>query len=344
MGNIEYLGKWNKELNIWQKVKDTEYGKSLAMASFDFFNVPDQDYFIIIHGSRVENRTKDYNKIKDSEIGINKINNFFIRNNQNVNIKLYLLDNDAPLIKDAEILAHYIDALANKPTTKTINILAHSKGGALAFYTPSFFKNPQNFKKTNIFTSATPFKGTKMATPTILYPQIKEILTSHLRNEFLVNYVYDFIIKTYENTSSNSHMDYDIGLPIKGYIDLDNYDPNFITNILNNHNIMTINKLNSYHNFVTGFGNQKFYEVCRSGSITGIGLYIMNDLLFDKLSDGMVISSTQTIENFSNHTLTHCHHDIFSQPIAMEQILTIVNDTISEQHNREQFILSRRKY
>lgn len=343
MGNIEYLGKWNKELNTWQKAKDSEYGKSLAMASFDFLDVPAQDYFIIIHGSRVENRTKDYNKIKDNELGINKINNFFMKNNQNVNIKLYLLDNDAPLIKDAEFLAHYIDALANKPTTKTINILAHSKGGALAFYTPSFFKNPQSFKKTNIFTSATPFKGTKMATPSILYSQIKEILTSHLKNEFLVNYVYNFIIKAYENTSSNSHMDYDIGLPIKNNIDLDNYDFNFINNILNNHNIETINKLNSYHNFVTGFGNQKFYEVCKSGSMTGIGLYIMDDLLFDKLSDGMIISSTQTIENFSNHTLAHCHHDIFSQPIAMGQILTIVNDTISEQHDKDQFILSRRK-
>ncbi len=343
MGNITYLAKWDNINHTWRKPKTEDYGKSLAFASFNYAEISSQDYFIIIHGSRVENFSKDNNQIKDKTIGIDKIGTFFVHNRQNMQIKLLLLDNDAPLIEEARVLANYIDALAMIPSTRTINVLAHSKGGALAFYIPSYFKNPRSFTKTNIYTSATPFKGTLLATPTILYPQIKGIISSYVKNETFANYLYNFVIKKYESISSNSHMDYDIGVPSKNSTSSNVYDADFIPNILNHENLAAMDKLNAYHNFITGFGEQNFRDILKYKSLMALYLYTLDRLIFDGLSDGMVPTSSQRIENFVNHTLDHSHHDIFSQTEAMSTILHLVNDTIDEQHDKELFALKRKK-
>lgn len=343
MGNITYLAKWDNKNHIWHKPETGEYGKSLAFASFNYAEVPSQDYFIIIHGSRVENFSKDNIQIKDKIIGIDKIGNFFAHNKQNMQIKLLLLDNDAPLIEEARVLANYIDALAMIPSTRTINVLAHSKGGALVFYVPSYFKNPRSFTKTNIFTSATPFKGTLLATPTILYPQIREIIAAFVKNDALANYLYNIVIKKYESISSNSHMDYDIGVPLSSDPSSNVYDANFIPNILRPQNITAMDKLNAYHNFITGFGNQDFGDVLKYKSLMALYLYAIDRLIFDGLSDGMVLTSSQEVGQFSNHILSSSHHDIFSQVDVMSTILHIVIDTIDEQHDKENFALKRQK-
>ncbi len=342
MGNITYLAKWDSINHTWHKPETEEYGKSIAFATFNYAEIPEQDYFIIIHGSRVENFSKDNIQIKDNTIGIDKIGNFFAQNKQNMQIKLLLLDNDAPLIEEARVLANYIDALAMIPSTRTINVLAHSKGGALAFYVPSYFKNPLSFAKTNIFTSATPFKGTLLAAPPILYPQIKEIIASYVKNENLANHLYNFIIKKYESISSNSHMDYDIGIPLSDVPSSNVYDANFIPNILSHQNLAAMGKLNAYHNFIIGFGDLSFGDILKYNSLNALYLYTLDRLIFDGLSDGMVLTSTQRIENFANHSLDHSHHDIFSQTEAMSTILHLVNDTIDEQHDKELFTLKRK--
>ena len=99
-----------------------------------------------------------------------------------------------------------------------------------------------NRGKINLYDIATPYLGTKMASPKFIYNDIKLFIDRHIPNKTLATNVYSWLIKFYEGISSNSHMDYDISLP-NGIPDnkLKNYDENLIKNLMHNDNIDAIN-------------------------------------------------------------------------------------------------------
>ena len=199
----------------------------------------------------------------------------------------------------------------------------------------TFFSNSNTYNKTNIFNIATPYNGTKLASPLIFYPEVKKVILSKIHNEKLADLIYIKLISMYEGISSNSHMDYDIAIP-GGIPDSKKnvYDESLIKNIFSTNNIDAIKKLNSFKNFLTGIDQNTLKEAITMMNLTGIGLCILNDVFFNKQSDGMVyISSQKKVDNvldIKSCKLVSAHHDVASNTRVINDVLHVVDDVIDE--------------
>lgn len=345
MGKIHTQGKWSLQEEKWILNPDEKlWGRSFALAQYDKIINNEKDkinYVIIAPGSRVEDFTKDFKTIKEKKVRIDNVLNYFSKQNANYEVLLFLMDADAPIIEDAKLLANYIDSLAALPDTNSINIIGLSKCSTMSFYIPSFFKNVESFKKTNLFNIAAPYVGTKLASPLVFYPEVKKFITAKIGDNKLSNLIYNNLINFYESISSNSHMDYDIaipnGIPEEKFAV---YDKNFIENIFSLENINSVKSLNNFKNFVTGIGKNTLKEAIKTMNITGIGLCLLNDLFFDGKSDGMVYTQDQRkVEehiNLRSYFLAS-HHDVNSNTKAFNEVLDYVEDTIEESNELEAF-------
>ncbi len=342
-GNINTIAKWDLINNCWNyNIDDTNLGKSLAIANYTPIINNEKEkinYIIIGYGSRVEDHSKDSKTIKEKEVRIDNTLNYFQKLNSNYNIKLFLMDADAPIIEDAKLLAQYIDLLASQENTNTINIIALSKCGAMSFYMPSFFKNPYSFQKTNIFNAATPYRGTKLASPLIFYPEVKQLVINMIGDHKLTDLIYKNLIKFYESISSNSHMDYDIAVPNGIPKDkLNCYDSSFIPNIFQENNINAIKRINGFKNIVTTIDDKTFREAAKTMNFTGMGLCLINKIFFENKSDGMVYCEDQknveSVLDIHSYTITS-HHSVNTNIKAFNNILDLVNDSIEEEKEKK---------
>lgn len=338
MGKIDVFAKWDLDMNEWVKNPGVNFrGRSFAIAHYD--NITNNDgkinYIIINRGSRVEDHSKDFYNIKNKEAGINNIINHYEKCNGNYEIKLFLMDADAPIIEDAKLFANYLDYLASNPMTNSINVIGVSKCSIMNFYVPRFIKNLETFTKTNIYNAASPYEGTKMASPLIFYPEVKDIINDKIKNQVIANQLYKKLINVYEGISSNSHMDYDIAIP-GGVPDSKKivYDEMLIRNVFCQKNVEAVKKLNSFKNFLTGIDSNTLAEAIRTMNFNGIGLCILDSIFFDKKSDGMVyVDSQRKVEdvlNIKSHQLVSAHHDILSNIRVINELLWFVDETIQE--------------
>ena len=328
MGTIDIFAKWDLEKNDWTQSDNLkDIGRSFAIASYKRI-INDNgkiNYIIIDQGSRVENHSKDFSNIKETEVRIDNVISHYERCNGNYDIKLFLMDADAPIIEDAKLFAKYVESLALLPNTNSVNIIGLSKCSVMNFYVPRFFKNRATFKKTNVYNIASPYDGTKFASIKMFYPEI--------RKKFKV--LSDFIIKNvYEGISSNSHMDYDIAIP--GGIPEERihlYDENFIKNVFCTDNVEAVKRLNSFKNILTSIDSSVIKEAIMTGNKQGILMCIFNEMFFEGKSDGMVLTSSQRkvedVLDIKSHNIKS-HHDVNSNIRAFNKVLGIVDDTIDE--------------
>lgn len=345
MGTIDVFAKWDLEHSMWINNPDIEqHGRSFAIANYEpIINSNEKtNYIIFTHGSRVEDHSKDYKSIEDKKVGIKNIIDYYAQKNGNYDIKLFLMDADAPIIEEAKLFAQYIEHLASLPTTNSINIIGLSKCCIMNFYVPRFFINPTTSSKVNIYNVAGPYDGTKLASPLVFYPEVKQVLLSKIKNERLATSIYNELIKVYEGISSNSHMDYDIAIPggvpeNKRHL----YDESFIRNVFCDENVNAIKGIASFHNFLTGIDDKTLREAILTANFTGIGLCVLNDLFFDKKSDGMIyVSSQQKVDDvvgIKSHKLTSAHHDVASNPRVLKDILSTVHEAIEEYDEKTQY-------
>ena len=330
MGAIDIFAKWDLEKNEWVQSSDLkDRGRSFAIASYKRI-INDNgkiNYIIIDQGSRVEDHSKDFSTIKETEVRIDNVISHYERCNGNYYIKLFLMDADAPIIEDAKLFANYVDYLASLPDTNSVNIVGLSKCSVMNFYVPRFFKNSETFKKTNVYNIASPYEGTKFASPKIFYPEIKRFFKSDIVCNILVKNVY-------EKKSSNSHMDYDIAIP--GGIPNERihlYDENFIKNVFCTDNVEAVKRLNSFKNILTSIDISVKKEAIITGNLYGIALCLFDKMFFDGKSDGMVYTSSQRkvedVLDIKSYSIKS-HHDVNSNIRAFNEVLGIVDDTIDE--------------
>lgn len=337
MGTIEVLAKWDLKKNSWNRNPSIyERGRSFAFANYEkVINNPGGiDYIIIGHGSRVEDHSTDYYDINERKVRIDNVISYFGKLNGNYDIRLFLMDADAPIIEDAKLMAEYVERLASLPTTNSVNIIGLSKCSDMNFYVPSYFRRVDTLKKVNIYNVAAPYNGTKLASPAIFYPEVKTLLTSKFGDGKFSTLIYDKLIEFYENISSNSHMDYDIAM-VGGISDSkrDFYDEGFIRNIFSSDNVEAIKKINSFNNFVTGIDSSTLREAILTMNFVGIGLCVLDELFFDNKSDGMVYSDSQRLVDSVVGTKSiylPTHHDVNNNIRAINEVLGIVDDTIEE--------------
>ena len=330
MGTIDIFAKWDLEKNDWTQSDNLkDIGRSFAIASYKRI-INDNgkiNYIIIDQGSRVENHSEDFSNIKETEVRIDNVISHYERCNGNYDIKLFLMDADAPIIEDAKLFAKYVESLALLPNTNSVNIIGLSKCSVMNFYVPRFFKNSETFKKTNVYNIASPYEGTKFASIKIFYPEIRE----KFRSKSLSNLI---IKKAYEGISSNSHMDYDIAIP--GGIPEERihlYDENFIKNVFCTDNVEAVKRLNRFKNILTSIDSSVIKEAIMTGNKQGILMCIFNEMFFEGKSDGMVLTSSQRkvedVLDIKSHNIKS-HHDVNSNIRAFNKVLGIVDDTIDE--------------
>ena len=330
MGKIDIIAKWDLEKNKWTQSSDLkDIGRSFAIANYKKI-INDNgkiNYIIIDQGSRVEDHSKDFFNIKETEVGIDNVISHYERCNGNYDIKLFLMDADAPIIEDAKLFANYVEKLASLPNTNSVNIVGLSKCSVMNFYVPRFFKNSDTYKKTNIYNIASPYEGTKFASPKIFYPEIKRVFKSDILCNTLVKNIY-------EKISSNSHMDYDIAIP--GGIPAEKlhiYDESFIKNVFCTDNVEAIKRLNSFKNILTSIDSNVRKEAIKTLNFYGIALCLFDKMFFDGKSDGMVYTSSQRkvedVLDIKSYSIKS-HHDVNSNIRAFNEVLGIVDDTIDE--------------
>ncbi len=344
MGNICVFAKWDLKKKDWRTPVFEEYGRSFAISSYATINNSGDmtNYIISAQGTRVEDHSKNFKTIKESKAHIDNIIKYFENKTGKYSIKYFMMDADSPIIEDAKLLAKYIDNLAILPTTNSINIIGLSKCSAMNFYVPRFFNKVESFEKTNMFNIATPYTGTRLASPQYFYPDILKLITSKVGDNHLAEMIYSKLIDVYEGVSSNSHMDYDIAMP--GGISSEKfsvYDKDFIKNIFSTENVQAIKQLNYFQNIITGIDKNTWKEAMATLNFTGLGLCLLDDLFFDNKSDGMVFVEAQRevekVLDIKSHILKSTHHDTMGIKRAVNEILGLVEDNINETNEKKVF-------
>lgn len=300
MGKIDVISKWNLANGTWETASNDVRGRSFAFSNYDPIvnsSLRDVNYIIFSWGNRVEDLSKDTINIRNYKGQISRILGYLKKySTVNYEVIYYMLDADAPLVEDAKKIAELVDELSSHTNTSSINIMGHSKCGAINMYIPSFFKNERSFDLTSIYNISTPYNGTLLASPLIFYPKVKDLVVSKFGNNEFSNKVYNGLINLYESISSNSHMDYDIakngGIPTEWF---NKYDDSFIKNILSDANINALKQVKNFMNFTTGINEDTFSDSLIHGDIVSIGLCLLDCWFFEEKSDGLVQTSDQKI-------------------------------------------------
>jgi len=337
MGIIEEYSKWDLEYSVWNKPCDTEKKRSFAVCTYNTVihsKLRPVNYIIFAYGSRVEDHSKNYRTLKEKSAHISHVLSYLQeKTDENYIVKFLMLDADAPLSEQSKKLASYVDMLATNTRTNSINIIGLSKCGAMNMYVAKNFKNPLSYEVTNIYNIATPYEGTKLASPNIFYPEVKDFFNKKIGDNKLSNYVYEKSVAFYESISSNSHMDYDIakdgGVPEDRF---NKYDKKFVKEMLSKENIDSLKRVNSFTNFITGTDEKTLGEALRTFNAAGIGLCLLNDWFFDGKGDGLVLTEEQyKIENYLDTTsirLPSSHHRVNSVYRVFDVVLDKINDNV----------------
>jgi hypothetical protein len=341
MVGFEQRLKWDTNALKWNR-NMTDNEKLSAFTIVDFGEVKNNDsdnydYLVVCDGCTVKYYTDRPEAISESKTNIDNIKKVLKRSKHNYRLKLILIDGDAPLNEDAKLFAEYIDYLASKSLTNSINILGFSKCGVMSFNMPKYYQNPISYHKTNLYTIATPFEGTMMATPNILLKDFSENVHKSIHNERLANLIISSINKRYSNSNDQKHHRFnDISIPNK--LDAhttNNYDPELLQSIFSKANLSAIKRLNTYQNICTRIDDNTFEECLRTANFIGLGLCLTNDFLLHKQADGMVEqNSQQAIEkhlDISSPLLKSSHHAVLTNQRLTSDLIHYVDDTIGEQ-------------
>lgn len=337
MGLINIIGKWNLKENKWSKPNKNELGKSFSFGIYNPIindeNNNEINYIIIANGTRLEQHSKDAKTIDEKELRIDYVRKQLEKKNENYQIISLFMDSDAPIIEESKLFSEYIDSLAIQENTKSINIISVSKCGTMSFYIPRFFKYEESFNKTSLHNIAVPYQGTKLASPFVIFDEVKSFLNAKLGKNELSKQSYLALLKLYKEICSCSHMDYDISLP--GGIPQEEkkkYDRNFLKNIFSKENIESIKRIHLFKNYTTEIDEKTFIEALLSLNLKGMGLCLFDDFFFHGKSDGLTsLHSQRSVEkalNIKSSHLKSMHHDVTSIPKVYDVLLKDIDESI----------------
>lgn len=334
MGYINPIAKWDLKRNKWDyDIRYEDVGRAYSFINFND-EKEDVNYIIFSPGVRVENATKKDKSFKINYLNMDNILKHFKNKEEKYNIKLQLMDADAPIIEEAKLLANFIDSISSSDNTKSITLVGYSKCGVMNTYVPSFFKNEDSFIKTNIINAAAPYKGTIMASNSLIFKKFYSGVMDKIKNTHIANILSNKFKKFYEKTSSNSHMDYDISIPNGISEDKKSlYDEDFIKNVFREENINSLKKINSFTNISTGIDEDTLKEAIKNFDIENIELFLMGKYILKDQNDGIVpVDSQLEIEKYmdiKSRNIKSCSHNINSNRRCLNELLSIVDETIS---------------
>ena len=328
---------WRYSLEEDSIIKDNLDNKSFSIVKKIITNDEKNlrfDYIMIINGNRAVDISNDglhpYSRANLAE----RIGNYYSKKKNNVIIEQILLDNEAPLIVEARMIANRVDTLSRSGRINTVNLIGHSKGGTILFNAAKFFKSVSAFKKTGIITSASPFKGCLIASPSFFLKKVQKAIYAHLP-EPISRYAYEALTNFYNSEYTYSHMDNDIALP--GYAS-DKYDPDYIAGMFSQDNIAAINRLEYYHNITTGIDEGTLFDSLRRRDFAGVGMYLIDKYFMDERTDGFIETSSQeSVKEFIDVKATHLKsrtHCYLYHDDDLGIVLDKVSDRIDEHNDK----------
>lgn len=323
------------EINKQNRVNSLSYVKDEYIHDESDTNY---EYIIFANGYRVKDITLDGLNTYGENNFTRRIVNYFKNKKKNVVVIHILLDSDAPLDLEAKIIAKHVDQLARQDNVSTINLIGHSKCGAMFFNMPKYFKNKRSFEKSFIYTSAAPFRGCLIASPRLFLHQVKEAVFSKLPKP-ISELTFKALKKYYNTSSSNSHMDNDIAIP--GTL-TERYDPDFIRCTFDKANIEAIKKVRKFQNFITGVDDESLVKSLKRQDYTSVGLCLMDRYFMDETTDGFIeLRSQESVSEYVDVPtirIASATHNYLAHNDELGIILDSVNQNIDEEHekNREQ--------
>lgn len=334
---------------------NTKFGKKSGENDIDF------EYFIIMNGMRPENYSKGGNR---TGWGINNFLPALEKSDKRFKVASILLDNDAPLEKQAELVAKYINQIKENEACKKIHILGVSKCGTMSVALLKYLEN-SNLDKLNIMSYSAPYLGTIFASPLSLYRKVDEVAGKVQTGliEKIIPYLEkikpitkkekketvgltNILKKIHWNVFSQSHMDYDIaqvdgkGVPMQHK---NRYDASYLNEMFDSKTIDMLRKVR-FTNIATYCTKQTLRNAIATHNINEAMLYLSSKIIFDKeKADGMVpLKSAKYIEevcklnsiSIDSMEIEDGHHDIGSDLKIIEEI---VNEKILEKDKEYDF-------
>jgi hypothetical protein len=327
MTNIKNIAKYNLENGGFNNSNLDNKGLSIAVDKVVYDeNDTSYDYIILVNGNRAMDVTKDGVHPFGVRDYVKRICDYLKNKKRNYVVEHILLDNDAPLMEEAKIIASHVDLLSQDENVNTVNLIGHSKGGTIMFNIPKFLKNTKSLEKTSITTTATPFRGCLLASPKIFLEHVKKVVYGQLPPN-IAKYTYEALVNYYKNLSSDSHMDNDIALP--GY-ESDHYDPNFIAGMFDPINIRAMQKIRFFQNYVTWIDDYTIVDSLRRGDFTSVGMCLLDKFFMSEVTDGFVETKSQ--QSVSNHmeVKTNNFKSRTHYFLTHDEDLAIVLDSINE--------------
>lgn len=346
--------------NNWRNVESRDEGKkAFSMVSFDtnFGKIKndnegvDYEVCIFIEGKRGENYS-----LALGDAGWRTKNIIPILEEQNANIKALsiMMDNDAPLEKQAEMVAEYINKLKTDNHCKKIHVIGISKCGTMSVAMLKYLTD-ENLNKLNVISCLAPYLGTIYASPKKFFERLDQVvgnkkskLLQHvvngLRRVLKPNKeindrkenvekrgVAEILKSMYKKIFSDSHMDLDIseGPESINEDQLNRYDESYLKNMFSEKTLDKLRKV-SFTNVTTQCTKKTLDNAMLNHNVVAALLYLSSQFIFDEPSDGMVsVRSAFYIEDvckekgikISTLRVPDGHHEVFTDSKMLLQIL-----------------------
>lgn len=274
-GKVKHLSKYDKNDKKWCECRSVyELGRCASIVEYRPIIKETEDginYVIVAYNTTLEVISENYDVVSGNELSMNRVYEYFNKENDNYSVQLFLMDADAPIRGDANKLAEYIDTLSLNPKTKSINLIGISECGAMSFYVPRFFKVEDSYKKTNLTTVGTPFNGTITYSPKRIYELIKDRIISRFGDTPFSEVLQKGMISLYKSMLASSHRYHDVA--VMGGIPSDKlefYDASFIMGMFTKENLLAIKKLQSYKNFILQINSKVVMEAVKKHNKTSL--------------------------------------------------------------------------
>ena len=349
--------KWDKELekkagengeilgDCWRAIqsdeeRDTAFSvvkidKSLGKGSRDS---KEYEYFILMDGKRAGRYPKTGGKLA---WGIKNCIPFLESMEARVEASAILVDNDAPLEKQAELLATHVETLKNDPNCRSVHVLGHSKCGTMNIAMLKYLTDA-NLDKLNVISYSAPYKGTIFATPKAFEERlgarvkkaiergqeqkIARIIQSIRKSEpncqgIVAEGVYNFLLSIYIKIFSNGHMDLDIAEGKEGIYpeQLARYDENYLGKMFEGETLEKLRRI-KFTNITTFLTQNTLLNACKDfNKLAGIQCFFHELIFAPQKSDGTVgLESASYIErvckqngiNISTMRVADGHHEL----------------------------------
>ena len=264
----------------------------------------DYEYVILMNGKR----TGRYSKT-GSGTGWGIKNFIPLLENMDAKVKasIILVDNDAPLERQAELLAQHVEKLKRDEHCKKVHILGHSKCGTMNVAMLKYLSE-DDLEKLNVISYSAPYLGTIFASPKAFEERLEEVVKEG-KEQLLKRVIKGIkevepqtegiicqgVLKTlkaiYRRIFSDGHMDLDISEGSEGIYSeqLERYDAEYLSNMFGEETLARMRKV-KFTNITTFCTKKTLDHAVKEYNVDAGIMYLLATSIFKKgeKNDGTV--------------------------------------------------------